>query len=86
MSWNYRIFEKTDLFGGNVYYEIHEVYYNSKDQICGITELPVLPFGTDDIEDLRVCFELMTKALERPVLKMEEIEFHDWDNPEEEEL
>ncbi len=43
MSWNYRIIrhDKTD----EVYFQIHEVYYDEKDDIEAYTEESVHPFG-----------------------------------------
>jgi len=43
MSWNYRIVkhDKTD----EIYLQIHEVYYDEKDDIEAYTEDTIHPFG-----------------------------------------
>ena len=40
--WNYRLVKKEKFDGQKKYYvyDIHEVYYNSKGEVCGMTENP----------------------------------------------
>lgn len=68
--WNHRIIQKED--DGNIYYEIHEVYYNENGTIWAITEESVKPFG-DTVEDLKVGMKLMLTAFEEPVLIEDDI-------------
>lgn len=55
MHWNYRVvkYDRTD----EVYFQIHEVYYNEKNEIEAYTENPVNPFGNTKeelISDLKI--------------------------------
>jgi len=49
MSWNYRVFKKSDV-DGMEYYEIHEVYYDEEGKIEGWTEACVSPAGLSEDE------------------------------------
>lgn len=68
MTWNYRVIKNKDMF------EIHEVYYNDKGEITGVTENSVSP-GGETLEELQEDMKHYAEALKRPVLIMEEIVF-----------
>jgi hypothetical protein len=74
--WNYRVIESEDVF------RIHEVYYNSKGEITGFSENPITPLG-DTLEELKGDLKYYLQALDRPVLKIEEIVFAEMNGPEE---
>jgi hypothetical protein len=74
--WNYRVIESEDVF------RIHEVCYNSKGQITSFSEDPITPLG-ETMEELRGDLEYYMQALDRPVLKKEEIVFAEMDDKEE---
>lgn len=66
--WNYRVIESEEVFC------IHEVYYNSKGEITAFSEDPITPLG-DTLDELKGDLEYYLQALDRPVLKKEEIVF-----------
>ncbi len=66
--WNYRVIESEEVF------RIHEVYYNSKGEITAFSEDPITPLG-ETLDELRGDLEYYLQALDRPVLKKEEITF-----------
>jgi hypothetical protein len=66
--WNYRVIEHGDMF------YIHEVYYNARGEITAISENPMHPCG-ESLDELNGDMELFLQALNRPVLKKEEIRF-----------
>ena len=72
MHWNNRIIRHKDE-NGNLYYAIHEVYYEGEDQICGLTE-PIDIIG-DSVEDLKKSYDLIGKAFASPVLDRDKIKF-----------
>lgn len=74
--WNYRVIESEDIF------RIHEVYYNEKGGITAFSENPITPLG-ETLDELRGDLEYYLQALDRPVLKKEEIVFAPMDVKEE---
>jgi hypothetical protein len=64
--WNYRVIEHEEMF------YIHEVYYNDKGEITAISEDPMHPCG-ESLDELKSDMEYFLHALNRPVLKKEEI-------------
>jgi hypothetical protein len=66
--WNYRVIEHEKMF------YIHEVYYNDKGEITAISENPMHPCG-ESLDELKSDMEYFLQALNRPVLKKEEIRF-----------
>lgn len=77
--WNYRVIKKQCKKTGEVYFQIHEVYYNNAGEIIGVTKNAAAPLG-DDEEDLQGELALINIALDRPVLTLDEIEYGvpDW--------
>ena len=47
--WNYRVMRHVEE--DTVWYGLHEVFYNEKDQICGWTEDSIVP-GRESVEEL----------------------------------
>lgn len=74
--WNYRVIESEEVF------RIHEVYYNKKGEITAFSEDPITPLG-ETLNELRGDLEYYLQALDRPVLKKEEIVFAPMDVKEE---
>lgn len=66
--WDYRVIEHEEMF------YIHEVYYNDKGGITAISENPMHPCG-ESLDELKSDIEYFLQALNRPVLKKEEIRF-----------
>jgi len=74
MSWNYRVMKRdsTDLNGVvSEWFEIHEVYYDSKGNIEGYTQNAASPGGTT-LKELKSDLNLILKALEKDVLDYKE--------------
>lgn len=69
MTWNHRVVRRGYPNGEHLY-EIHEVYYDSEGKIEFMTEDPIDPVG-DNLEELRVTLERMTRCLDKPVLDYE---------------
>jgi hypothetical protein len=76
MSWNHRVIQKKDK-SGNLYFEIHEAYYNDEHELCALTETAVSPCG-NSVEDLKLSIKMMATAFEKPVLLENEIEYGEW--------
>lgn len=70
--WNYRAIEHVDA-AGNVYYAIHEVYYERKkdDSAYGVSES--VPILSEDVAGLQWQLEKMLLALKKDVLQMSKI-------------
>jgi len=69
MVWNHRVIRHKDD-KGNVWYQIHEVYYDEKDgkyHPTSVTVDSIAPYG-EDVEELRSTLEMMIKCLGDPVL------------------
>ena len=74
-KWDYRVIENDGIF------TIHEVNYNTKGDITSISEYPMGPSG-ETLEELKDDMEYFLQALNRPVLRKEEIEFAVMDDGE----
>lgn len=68
MIWNYRVIEHDRFFA------IHEVYYNDKGNITAISEDPIAPAGKS-LKELKGSLKYYLQAMNRPILKKDEIEF-----------
>ena len=77
MTWNHRVFELEH--NGEVYFELREVYYNAQGEICGHTQESAAPLG-EDLVALRQDIGRMLGALDKPVLKISEINFASFDD------
>lgn len=71
MTWDYRVIKYNT--NGNVYYKIHEVYYNEKGEIELYTEEPIEPHG-DTLEELIKDIEFMAEATKKPVISKKELD------------
>lgn len=67
MSWNHRLLAKE--YKGDVYYQIHEVYYDNKGNPNSYTANPIT-IGSDYIEGIKWQLEEITKCLEKPILSL----------------
>ncbi len=67
MNWDYRVIEHDGAF------TVHEVHYNDKGAIISISEDPMGPSG-ETLEELKADMEYFLQALDKPVLRKEEIE------------
>lgn len=89
MFWNHRVVrhkipkEQIGMDGVEEYFAIHEVHYNSKRQVTGMTIKPVEIQG-DCVEDLGWTLTRMMKCLENPVLDFD-MKLVDYDMEEENE-
>lgn len=70
MHWNYRILAHP-LSNGNIYFQIHEVHYNDKDEPNGYSN-GVLGLDGENINDINWTLEKMKESLNKPVLWAEE--------------
>lgn len=77
MSWNYRVI--CDGEGDDRYCQIHEVYYNSQEQITMISVDAITP-GGESVVGLKTDLAMMQKSFDEPVLEKKEIVFHESDN------
>jgi hypothetical protein len=77
-NWDYRVIEIDGIF------TIHEVHYNAKGDIISVSEDPMGPSG-ETLEELKDDMEYLLQALDRPVLRKEEIEFAVMDHGEDKE-
>lgn len=77
MSWNYRVIKRTHDTG-ETWYQMHEVYYNDAGEITGMTISPIDPAGVT-MEELRESLDWMYKALDKPVLDYDNIEYAECD-------
>ncbi len=66
-TWNYRVIEEDGVF------VIHEVYYDDAGQPEYFTAEPVHPMG-ETLEELRGDLAYFQRALDLPVLKIEELQ------------
>jgi len=71
MTWNYRIIkhDKTK----NVYFAVHEVYYDEKGSVKGWTEDPIDIVG-DSKQEILNTLNHMVEDTKQPVLKESELE------------
>jgi hypothetical protein len=70
MSWNHRLIRHNHK--GEVYYQIHTVYYNEKGEPDGCS-LSGSPVGGDDIDEVKWVLDEMRECLNEPVLNYEDI-------------
>lgn len=80
MTWNYRIIKRTDSQTGKVGYHLHEVYYNSRGEIQGMTETPDSPFGETLEEFVHDLENMLKDAKSQSVLEWEKIKFAPMDD------
>ena len=81
MSWNFRYCKKTNEYAPGeveVTYEIHEVYYNSDGDVCGITEQPCTMYG-ESKEELVSLIARFNEALDKEPLDIDTLKYADWD-------
>lgn len=78
-TWNYRVIKSVNEFG-ELYYQIHEVYYNKAGELTMHSDYPEAACG-ETLEELRKDLEFMLKSVEEPVLEADKIVFAkpDWD-------
>jgi hypothetical protein len=71
MTWNYRVIERNT--NGEIYQQVHEVYYDKKGKPDSWTVNPCAPFG-NDIYDLTKNIENMLEACKKSTLIEVEID------------
>lgn len=69
MSWNHRILARKHK--GEVYYQIHEVYYDDNGKPNSYTANPIT-ISSDDIEGIKWQLEHISKCLDKPILSLED--------------
>tara|TARA_R110002074_G_scaffold318561_1_gene488915 strand:- start:771 stop:1058 length:288 start_codon:yes stop_codon:yes gene_type:complete len=65
--WNYRVIRHVDTKSDEVYYQIHEVYYDTNKNPESMTENGIAPYG-ENTEELSHSMIHMMSALTEPVL------------------
>ena len=70
MSWNHRVMKHKEADGDDDWYQIHEVYYNSKRKPKSWTVEGIAP-GGNTLEDLRDELLKMLEATEKEILDYE---------------
>ena len=65
--WNYRIIRKYHKESESSTYQIHEVYYDDKNNIKSWTQTPVEPMG-ESLAELRGDIQYFLKAFQQPAL------------------
>jgi len=63
--WNYRILAKE--YNDEVYFQIHEVYYDSNEKPNGYTENPI-SVGAETVDGIKWVLSKMAEAYEKPIL------------------
>jgi len=78
-TWNYRVVEHKCSKTGEVFFQIHEVFYNKNGAIAAVSRNPTTPQGGDK-ESLGAELSCMSEALDKPVLCIDDIKFEepDW--------
>jgi len=66
MSWNHRILVTEDN-NGDIYFQIHEVFYNGDGTPNGYTMNPIT-IGSDDIKGLTWTVNKIKECLKKPIL------------------
>ena len=80
MYWNNRLVRIVDdNFPDEVFIEVQEVYYNSKDEPCGYCD-PCL--GGDSVEEAKQVYDRIAEAFTKPVLDSKTDFNHDFDRGE----
>ena len=75
MNWDYRIIEDHGSF------TVHEVHYNDNGAIVSISEDPMGPSG-ETLGELKTDMDYFLLALDKPVLRKEEIGFEEMEEGE----
>jgi hypothetical protein len=65
--WNHRVCKNTEQ--GEIFYNIHEVYYDDDGKVEGWTQNAVAPLG-NDLDELRNELKWMLEALDKPILDL----------------
>jgi hypothetical protein len=65
MSWNYRVL--AHKYEEEIYFEIHEVYYDENGILNGYKEKPVT-IGGENIKGMRWALNKMKECLKKPIL------------------
>jgi hypothetical protein len=68
MSWNHRVLVHKD--GDDIWFSIHEVYYDEKETPESYTSNGV-SVGGNSIKDLSWTLDKMKKCLNKPILSLE---------------
>lgn len=68
--WNYRFIEKeyTSKTYKEIYYDIHEVFYNSKGEIVAWSTDPA-PFCCENYKDFKIYLKQIKQASKKTILK-----------------
>lgn len=69
MTWNYRIIRHNDK--ADIWYAIHEVYYNDVGEPKFVTQEPDFPFGKN-VSELKKDFKYFLESFEKPILNFED--------------
>jgi len=69
MSWNYRIVNCKSENGGDDWYCLQEVFYDSKGKPTGYSDPST---GSEDMESLKWVFEKINMAMTKPPLQEED--------------
>jgi len=76
--WNNRIV-KHEGSTGEVWYSVHEVFYNDNGGIKFYTENPITIFG-ETVEEVKSQLEMIMKDIEKhEVINASTVELEDWD-------
>lgn len=68
MSWNYKIIAHDDnISTDEVYFKIHEVYYNKEGKPDGYTADPIT-IGGEDLKSLHWTINKIKECLDKPIL------------------
>lgn len=65
MSWNHRVLAHEHK--GEIYFQMHEVYYDKEGVLNSYTANPVT-VGGESIESIKWTLDEMAKAREKPIL------------------
>lgn len=65
MTWNYRIVRHHN--GGDIWFAIHEVYYEEDGKPKMVSTSPVAPHG-ENLDDLQKDLEMQKAACKLPIL------------------
>jgi hypothetical protein len=69
MNWNYRLIDLSHENGGEPWVELHEVFYEDDGSLMGYAQATT---GGEDLDDVKQTLTWMLKALEHPVLRVED--------------
>ena len=65
LKWDYRILAYE--YDGEVYFQIHQVYYNEEGKPAGYVESPA-SVGSKEVKGVRRILNKMPECLEKPIL------------------